>query len=126
MTQQDVIQAILAWPGLYETAEGRLFQGAPVSEVPTRLREARWRNVSRLDRFDLKHLGLEIVEARYVGGARPKRFCDVVVARDVGPRDSRCGGMARCEAVDYSPGCYGPNVFGADPEVETCFDRVRK
>jgi hypothetical protein len=27
-------------------------------------------------------MGLRIVTARYVGGARPKRFCRVIVARD--------------------------------------------
>ena len=29
---------------------------------------------------DFQKMGLKIVEARYVGGARPKRFCLVVVA----------------------------------------------
>jgi hypothetical protein len=76
----EVKTAILKWPGLYETAAGLRFKGAPVSEVVTRLREAGWRNVSRFDVYDLRRMGLTIVEARYVGGARPKRMCQVVIA----------------------------------------------
>lgn len=74
-----IIQAVLAWPCSYETEAGDKFIGCPVSEIPKRLREEGWRNVPRLDRHDLQKLGLTIVTARYVGGVRPKRFCDVVV-----------------------------------------------
>ena len=80
LTKDNVVSAILRWPGLYETATGRRFKGMPVSEIPRQLRECGWRNTSHLDEIDLREIGLEIVEARYVGGARPKRFCLVVVA----------------------------------------------
>ena len=72
--------AIMTWPGLYETRDGVKFKGSPVSQVPHQLCENGWRNVSRLDEYDLKELGLQIVEARYIGGASPKRFCQVVIA----------------------------------------------
>jgi len=82
LDKQAVVKAILSWPGLYETKEGRKFMGMPVSQVPSQLIQSGWRNVSRLDGYDFKRLGLEIVEARYVGGVRPKKFCQVVVAKN--------------------------------------------
>lgn len=80
LSANDVKQAIMQWPGLYETETGFKFRGSPVSEVPTRLREAGWRNVSRLYEGDLERMGLKVVTARYVGGVHPKKFCRVVVA----------------------------------------------
>lgn len=80
---QKVKDAILKWPGRYSTADGTIFQGMPVSQVASQLRDCGWRNVPRLDSGYLEDMGLEIVEARYVGGARPKKFCQVVVARRV-------------------------------------------
>lgn len=80
LDKSAVVKSILEWPGRYETEAGRVFLGMPVSEVPKQLRSSGWKNVSRLDRSDFRSLGLEIVTARYVGGARAKRFCDVVVA----------------------------------------------
>jgi hypothetical protein len=44
------------------------------------LREAGYRNVPRLDEYDLTRLGCVIETARYISGARPKRFCRVVEA----------------------------------------------
>lgn len=81
LTSNDVISAILRWPGLYETDAGARFHGMPVSEVPKQLRDCGWRNVSSLDEHDLRKIGLSIVTARYVGGVSPKRFCRVVVAK---------------------------------------------
>lgn len=75
-----VKKAVMSWPGLYETEKGFKFKGAPVSEIPRLLRDNNWRNIPRLDKHDLKKMGLKIVEARYIGGVRKKRFCDVVVA----------------------------------------------
>jgi hypothetical protein len=76
-----VIEAIMNWPGLYETEDGEQFKGSPVSEVPRRLLDVGWRNVSHLDdEHEMTRLGLRVVTARYVGGARAKRFCRVVVA----------------------------------------------
>lgn len=65
----------------YQTPSGAKFWGVPVSEVPKTLREAGWRNVPRLDEYDLKKLGMVVVTARYVSGVRPKRFCRVVVTK---------------------------------------------
>lgn len=80
ITAEDVVIAIMRWPGLYEDPAGNRFQGMPVSQVPTQLRDCGWRNVQRYDRHYFRDLGLEVRRARYVGGVRPKRFCDVVVA----------------------------------------------
>jgi hypothetical protein len=77
----DVVAAIMQWPGLYEDPEGKRFQGMPVSQVPSQLRSCGWRNVPRYDRHDFEDMGLTVCTARYIGGARPKRFCEVVVAR---------------------------------------------
>lgn len=80
LDKAEVERCVMTWPKLYETEDGSKFQGAPVSEVPARLRDNGWKNVSRFDEFDLKKMGVKIVTARYVGGVRPKRFCRVVVA----------------------------------------------
>lgn len=74
----DVIEAIRVFPGLYEDQGGHRFAGVPVSQVQQLLRDAGWRNVPRIDEYDLRKMGLTVTTARYVGGARPKRFCDVV------------------------------------------------
>ncbi len=82
MTPEQIITAINGgW--LYETRQGELFCGCPVSQLPAVLRAAGWRNVGRdySDVYALKDHGLKTVIARYRGGVRPKRFCDVVVAR---------------------------------------------
>ncbi len=80
LTAQKVIDAIMKWPGLYQTESGISFLGMPVSQVPSQLVGCGWRNVSGLRESDLQQLGLEIATARYIGGARAKRFCRVVVA----------------------------------------------
>lgn len=77
----DVLGAIRAWPGLYQTKSGRKFWGTPVSQIPKALRAQRWRGVAHLNyEPELEELGLEIVTARYVQGVHPKQFCRVVVA----------------------------------------------
>lgn len=82
LTAQEVKKAILKWPGRYQTPKGMNFKGMLVSKIPTQLRDCGWRNVSQLsDRHTLERLGLKVTRARYVGGARPKEFCDVVVAK---------------------------------------------
>jgi len=68
--------------GIYETAEGRKIVGATVGDARKALIEAGFRNVSRLDDRDFRSMGFEIVTARYIGGARPKRFCPVLVKRE--------------------------------------------
>lgn len=78
----DVNEAILEWPGLYETKEGRRFKGMPASQVPSQLIVCGWCAVSHLDEHDFRKMGMEVVYARYVGGARPKQFCQVVVAEE--------------------------------------------
>lgn len=81
ITAVDVKKAILKWPGRYQTPKGGTFEGMPVSQIAQQLRDCGWRNVPRIDAYDLRKMGLIIVNARYVGGAHAKRFCDVVVAR---------------------------------------------
>ena len=66
-----VKQAILQWPALYEMRDGHQFLGQSVSATPRALIDAGWKNVSRLNEYDFKDMGLEIVDAQYVGGARP-------------------------------------------------------
>lgn len=80
LTAETVRAAIMKWPGLYEARDGTKFKGMPVSQVPSQLVQCGWRNVSRLDEHDFRKMGLMVEEARYVGGAHPKRFCQVVVA----------------------------------------------
>lgn len=78
ITAKIIRDAVRMWPYKYQTEEGTTFIGLPVSQVPSALREAGWRNVPRVDGSDCDKLGLKIVRARYVGGACPKRYCDVV------------------------------------------------
>lgn len=78
-SERNAIRALVAkmrW--LYETEQGSLFYGCPVSQLPQVLRDDGRRVVRR---WDADEAGLEIVDARYVGGVRPKRFCRVVVAQ---------------------------------------------
>lgn len=64
----------------YETRSGEVVKATPVSEIVSALRDKGWRNVGRLDRYDLKDMGLTVVEAQYVGGARKTgRFVEAVV-----------------------------------------------
>lgn len=82
LNAEAVKTAILQWSGLYEADDGRKFQGCTVSGTPKQLIDGGgWKNVSHLDEHDFRAMGLEIVWARYVGGARPKRFCQVIVAK---------------------------------------------
>jgi hypothetical protein len=81
LTNQDVVAAIMRWPGLYEDEAGRRFKGMPVSQVPSQLIHCGWRNVSHLDESNLEAIGCIVVTARYIGGAHPKRFCRVVIAQ---------------------------------------------
>ena len=87
LNAQAVVKAIMEWPGRYEDENGNIFEGMPVSQVPSQLRDCRWRNVSHLDASDFRKMGLEIVTARYVGGVKKKRFCRVVVAKQYTPAD---------------------------------------
>lgn len=83
ITANDVKSAIEKWPSRYETREGRIVIGDAVSRVSAALRDDGWRRVPRFDRGDLRDLGLEIVEAQYVNGARPTgKFVAVVVVRE--------------------------------------------
>jgi len=82
ITKTDIIEAIEKWPGLYETSTGRRFRGMPVSQISAQLRECGWRCVPFYDSYEVRKLGLEVVEARYVGGVHPKRFCLVVVLKE--------------------------------------------
>jgi hypothetical protein len=82
-----VLKAIMAWPGRYEDEGGNRFEGMPVSQVPSQLIREGWRNVSHLAESDFEDMGLEIVTARYVGGVRPKKFCQVVVAKRLSKGD---------------------------------------
>lgn len=57
----------------------QVFLGCPVSQVPTLLRQDGWRNVPKVDSYDLQKLGLRVANARYVGGARPKKYVVAVL-----------------------------------------------
>ncbi len=83
ITETHITTLVSARGALYESVHEELFIGCPVSELPKLMRDAGWRNVSRdySDRHALRDIGLRVVTARYVGGARPKRFCDVVVGK---------------------------------------------
>lgn len=80
-TIADGIRNALAtsW-AIYETEDGRRFKGNRLDDVKTEMRYQGWKNVSRIDAYDAKMLGLTVVEARYMSGGRPARFArDVVV-----------------------------------------------
>jgi hypothetical protein len=65
---------------IYETADGRRFKGNRLDEVKTEMRFHGWKNVSRIDAYDARALGLTVVAARYISGGRPAQFArDVVV-----------------------------------------------
>lgn len=74
ITRQSILLALGA--DRYETREGVLVRATPVSQIPQLLRDVGWKNVPKYDAYDLRKLGLRIVDAKYVGGGR---FCPVVV-----------------------------------------------
>jgi hypothetical protein len=80
LTAESVKKSIMEWPSIYQDKDGNKYWAMPVSEVPKQLRDTGWKNVPRLNHYDFKKMGLKVVEARYIQGARPKRYCDVVVA----------------------------------------------
>lgn len=87
MTDEKLIDGIRkgleSWSHLYITKEGRKVKANRLAEVKTQMREAGWRNVSRIDERECQRLGFEVVNAYYGQRARTvKRFCDVVVLCD--------------------------------------------
>jgi hypothetical protein len=80
ITAKQIVSVIRDNHFRYETERGQQIIAAPVSQLPQLLREAGYRNVPRLDEYDLTRLGCVIETARYISGARPKRFCRVVEA----------------------------------------------
>lgn len=64
----------------YQLKDGTIIRGTAVSGVPGFLREAGWRNVPRIDSYDLTKSGFKVVRARAVtGSGRLAKECDVVV-----------------------------------------------
>ena len=64
----------------YQMLDGTLIRGTAVSGVPGFLREAGWKNVPRIDSYDLNKAGFKVVRARAVtGSGRLAKECDVVV-----------------------------------------------
>jgi hypothetical protein len=66
----------------YETRGGRVVLGFRVQETGNVLRSDGWKNVGCKfnDAYGLRRMGLEVVTAQYVNGARPTgRFIEVVV-----------------------------------------------
>lgn len=63
---------------LYENEEGDTFKAFRPDELNQRLRWKGWKNNSRTDEDDYKKMGLRVEYARYIGGARAKKFCYVV------------------------------------------------
>jgi thermostable 8-oxoguanine DNA glycosylase len=71
LTIVDILDAVLEWPSIYATRDGRRFKGMRVSEISKFLIQIGWRNVSHIDRMDIEAMGGAVVEATYVQGARP-------------------------------------------------------
>lgn len=64
----------------YQVADGTVIRGTAVSGVPGFLREAGWRNVPRIDSYDLRKSGFTVVRAQAItGSGRLAKECDVVV-----------------------------------------------
>lgn len=84
MTKEHIHKAIDVWAHRYADKDGNLFIGVKLSDLKTNLRSNGWKNVSRLDMSDVKNLGVEVVTAQYVGGARPTgKFCEIAVLKTV-------------------------------------------
>jgi hypothetical protein len=75
--KEAIENAIRKQHNRYETTAGQTFIALPVSQIPSALRDIGYKNVSRdfADAYELRKFGLQIGEARYISGARPKRFC---------------------------------------------------
>lgn len=82
ITVKDIHNAINKWPNVYQTKDGSLVIGDACSRISAGLRDNGWKKVPRLDSYNLKQLGCQVVKAQYAGGARlTGRFVDVVVVR---------------------------------------------
>lgn len=68
----------------YADRDGRMYRGIAVSEAYKALKDAGWKNVSKLDAYNYKMLGLKVIEGTYKSGTRPTgRYIDVVVIEEV-------------------------------------------
>lgn len=75
---KKAISEIVSWP--YFLLDGTRIRGVAVSGVAGDLREMGWRNVPRIDSYDLEKAGFKVVRARFKsGGGRLKKECDVLV-----------------------------------------------
>lgn len=83
LTNSAVIEVFQNNAHRYTDAAGTTYRAARPDDLTTALRERGWKNLGRLDIFDYKKLGFQIVTARYTQGARPGRPCDVVVLEKI-------------------------------------------
>jgi hypothetical protein len=81
LLKAGIIKAADAWPSLYETESGEVFQGRLLEDTKSDMIKAGWRNISgyRLDEDDCRRLGIRVERARYIGGVRKKAFARAVI-----------------------------------------------
>lgn len=79
---EGITKALEEFSCLYETPDGRQFVGNRVADVTSTMIGHGWKNVSRMDGYDFRMLGIPVVQGRYVAGARKKAFArEVAVLR---------------------------------------------
>lgn len=86
INKPEVLAALEKRSLMYETQQGRQVWAEAVSMIPGVLRDAGWCRVSRdyASSSHLREMGLEVVSAQYINGARPTgKFINVVVSADV-------------------------------------------
>lgn len=67
----------------YALTDGRTMIACTISDAHAALRDDGWRNVSHLDGYDFRQMGLHTARGRYASGARMGRECEVIVIRPI-------------------------------------------
>jgi hypothetical protein len=83
LTKKDVQVALKKNLHQYTDSTGKNYLAARPDDIVYVLRGLGWR-LPRMDIFDFRNLGFEVVEARYTQGVRPGRPCQVVVYEPIG------------------------------------------
>lgn len=78
--QKDIHEALRSWPCRYETRDGRIVIGNTIGGLVQELRDNKVRVRTGFSDYEVRQLGVEVVEAQYIQGARPTgKFVKVAV-----------------------------------------------
>lgn len=81
--KEDLLRALASWPSHYQTRDGRKVIGNTIGGLVQELRSKGARVSTGFDHYEVSRLGVEVVEAQYIGGVRPTgKFVKVAILPD--------------------------------------------